>query len=317
MHARHVAYGLQLHASFAIPGMPSASAGELPRLALELIAPAQLADAWSGPDGSPAWSGRLGDGHELRIERGAAGDILFTYGRRARFRLDPTRQRLVCAPAVMGLHWQQVLVGRVLPNVALMRGYEALHASAIDSPGGVVAIAAPSGAGKTTLALELLRRGWRLFADDVLTLGASTEPGHVCGYPGTPHMNVAGELPLDLDPEEIGPTLGTLAGERWIAARAHASEARPVRMVCLLERGPGLPLALRALPPNPLPLAPYMIGLADDSAREGARFARYADLMGDATLVRLTAAEDSAPGELADLIEQALADRPTLAGVGR
>ncbi|MFI5003840.1 MAG: hypothetical protein ACHQE6_02380 [Solirubrobacterales bacterium] len=305
---RHAAYGLDLHASFPLLGMQAGGRDDLPALTLELLAPAELEDAWSGPDGPPEWTGRLGDGCSLTIERGARGDVLFTYGDRARFRLDAPHERLDCAPLRTGLHWQQALLGRVLPNVAIMRGYEALHASAVDSPEGVVAIAAPSGMGKTTLALELLGRGWPLFADDVLTLGDA--PEGVRAHPGSPHMNVADGPTAAIDPEQLGDTLGRLAGERWMAVHRTAGEPRPVRLVCLLERGPDLSLESQILPSNPLPLAPYMLGLAGDAERERGRFARYADLMSTASLMRLTCDTNDRPADLADLIEQTLTRRP-------
>ncbi len=311
MRMRHVAYGLDLHPSFPLVGMRAGGQDGLPSLALELLTPAELEDAWSGPDGPPEWTGRLGDGCSLTIERGAHGDVLFTYGDRARFRLDASHERLDCAPLHTGLHWQQALLGRVLPNVAIMRGYEALHASAVDSPEGVVAVAAPSGMGKTTLALELLGRGWPLFADDVLTLGDGPEGAQA--HPGSPHMNVADGLTAAIDPEQLGATLGRLAGERWIAVHRTADEPRPVRLVCLLERGPDLHLESWILPSNPLPLAPYMLGLAGDAERERRRFARYADLMSTASLMRLTCDTNDRPADLADLIEQALTRRPVLA----
>jgi hypothetical protein len=315
MHARHVAYGLDLHTSFPLLGMRAGCGDGLPSLTLELLAPAELESAWSGQESPPEWTGRLGDGCSLTIERGVCGDVLFTYGDRARdrarFRLDPAQERLECAPLRTGLHWQQVLLGRVLPNVALLRGYEALHASAVDSPEGVVAVAGPSGIGKTTLALELVGRGWPLFADDVLTLGDG--PEGVLGHPGSPHMNVAEPPHGTIVPELLGVTLGRLAGERWIAVHASAERPRPVRMICLLERGPGRTLESRIVPSNPLPLAPYMLGLADGTGRARRRFARYADLMGTATLTQLTCGSAERPATVADLIEQALADTRALA----
>jgi hypothetical protein len=328
MPITHAAYGLGLRCSFALPGMPAATADGLPSLSLELVTPAELQSAWSGPaGGQPEWTGRLGDGCELTIERGVRDDVLFSYADRARFRLDASRERLDCAPLRSGLHWQQALLGRILPNVAIMRGYEALHAAAVDSPQGVVAVAAPSGMGKTTLALELLGRGWPLFADDVLTFGDG--PDGALAHPGTPHMNVAAGVAAGLVlapaqpgvtsaedgvvPAQIGATLGILAGEHWIAVTETAREARPVRMVCLLERRSGLHLEGRVLPAGPLPLAPYMLGLVGDAERERRRFARYADLMGGAELMRLTCGPTDRPADLADLVEQTLAERPALA----
>lgn len=323
MTNHYMAFGLKLRASFSLPGMVAGETGgeELPSLELELATPEELQQAWSGADGPPEWRGRLGDGLDLAIERGADGDLLFSYGEeapseddRARFRLHQGMRRLDCAPAEPGLDWQRALITKVLPAISVMRGYEALHAAAVDSPEGVVAIMAPSGAGKSTLAVELLRRGRPLFADDVLVL-EQTE-GAVRAHPGSPHMNLAENLPGAVDPQSLGSTLGMLAGERWITTHTTATTPRPVRILCLLERGPSLPLGAHTLPANPLPLAPYMLGLSTDAERQQSRFGLYADLMESATLVRLTAGLDHRPEQLADLLQQALAHRPELVAGG-
>jgi len=312
----YVAHGLRLTSSFPLPGMPPATqAGNgLPSLTLALRDPHELERLWSGAGGPPEWRGRQGDGRDLTIERGSVGDQLFTYGDRAHFRLDPGMRRLDCAPRDQGLDWQRVLIGKVIPSIAVMRGYEALHAAAVDSPGGVVAIMAPSGSGKSTLALELLRRGWPLFADDALTL--SQAGGEVRAHPGTPHMNVAQSPPEGIDPCALGSTIGVIADELWLAAHVSAMQARPVRMLCLLARRADLALELQALPANPLLLAPYMLGLSSDPERRRSRFLLYANLIASATLARLSAGLEHSPGQLADLVEQALAREPELVAGG-
>ncbi len=321
MKMPYLAYGLRLSSTFPLPGMRAAEphAGEeLPSLALGELGPAELERAWNGADAEREWSGRQGDGRELTIERSANGERLFSYGELARFLLDASLSRLDCAPLEPGLDWQRVLLGKVIPAIGVMRGYEALHAAAVDSPEGVVAIMAPSGAGKSTLALELLRRGWPLFADDVLTL--SGDGATVRAHPGTPHMNLALEPPEGSEPRDLGETLATLAGERWLAAASHSTggHTRPVRMLCLLERGPRLELALESLPANPLVLAPYTLGLSSDAQRLRSRFELYGDLIGSAALVRLSAGADDRPAALGDLIEGALAHQPErLAGAPR
>ncbi len=321
MTTRYVAFGLELRASFQLPGMMPDEAHELPSLRLELTTPRELESAWSGADGPPEWRGRLGDGLDLVIERGAAGDLLFSYGDhpdsrgvRARFLLDAGKQRLDCAPTQPDLDWQRALIGKVLSSISVMRGYEALHAATVDSPEGAVAIMAPSGSGKSTLAIELLRRGWPLFADDVLTLDRGDDA--VRAHPGTPHMNLAKSLSSDIDPQTLGTTLGILAGERWLAAHTTTKHPRPVRMLCLLERGPSLPLEIHTLPCNPLRLAPYMLGLSTDAERYRSRFDLYADLMESAMLARLTAGFEHRPEQLADLVEQALVREPELVAGG-
>jgi hypothetical protein len=64
----------------------------------------------------------------------------------------------------------------VLPFAFQTRGYESLHASAVRTPGGVVALCAVKESGKSTLAFALARRGYPLWADDavVVEVGAAT-----------------------------------------------------------------------------------------------------------------------------------------------
>lgn len=312
MQTRYVAYGLDLRSSFPLPGMTAATSHGLPSLALELTTPRELTAAWSGASGPPAWRGKLSDGSWLTAERGSAGDLLFAYGDRARFRLDAAQELLECAPSDERLDWQRALIGKVLCSVSVMRGYEALHAAAVDSPRGVLAFAGPSGAGKSTLAREFARRGWPLFADDVLTL--SSGPSGVHAHPATPHMTLAEDSADTLDADEFSATLATLAGERWMVADRASRDPAPVRMLCLLNRGRGSRLDARVLPANPLLLAPHMLGFRGDGERQRRRFHLYADLLGSATLVELSGDLEDPPRDLADVVERVLGYRPALAG---
>jgi len=298
-------FGLALRSSFPLPGMVPAGGDGLPLLALDLVTPAELQAAWSGALASSPWRGRLGDGQDFTIEWGVDGDLLFAYGKRGFFRLDASRARLECAPRdPLALDWQRVLLSRVLPNVSIANGREALHASAVETPIGVVAVAAPSGMGKSTLASELVQRGWPLFSDDVLVLDPRTEA--VVAHPGSPHMNLASESAGAARPEELGTVLGTLAGERWTAVRGASREPRPVAAVVLLERTTGLSLEAEVLSPSPLVLTPYMLGLPDDFGKSATRFALYSDLAESAVLLRLTADQTDRPADLAETLERAL-----------
>ncbi len=316
MDTHYAAYGLHLRCSSQLVGMEAVDRVDhaLPSLELTMREPGELDALWSGGNGPPQWRGRLGDGLDLTIETGAAGEVLFSYGERARFRLHDEMRQLDCAPAHEGLDWQRALIGKVLPAISVMVGYEALHGAVVDSPAGVVAIMAPSGAGKTTLAVELLSRGWPLFADDVLIL--EDTDGEVRAHPGTPHMNLAQALPGEIDHRDLGSTLGILAGERWLAARNTTSQPRPVRMLCLLQRSSDLAAEARTLTSSPLPLAPYMLGLSTDPSRQRSRFSLYADLMESTALVQLTADPERSPAQLADLLEDALTHSPEPAGSG-
>jgi hypothetical protein len=311
---RYVAYGLALECSFELAGMTPSRGTGLPSLKLEMLSPQALARAYSGSDDPPIWRGQLGDGGELTIESGRADDLLIVDGDRADFLLHPSRESLACAPRRPGLGWQRTLLSKVLSVVSIRRGYEALHASAVDSPHGAVAIAAPPGTGKTTLALELMRDGWPLLADDVLAL--SVTPSGPVAHPGTPHMNLAVGAGDDRDADDRGVTLATIGDERWIAAHAVTGEPRPLHAVCLLRRAAGLSLDARVLPANPLTLAPFMLGLLGDARRGRSRFELYADIAASVALIGLTCDLAAGPAQLAERLRRTLAARSGALAVG-
>jgi hypothetical protein len=297
------AFGLALRSSFQLPGMTAGEAeeGSLP-LDLNLVAPAALEEAWSGPRSASPWRGKLGDGEELAIAWGEAGDLLFDYSGGAKFLFEPGRRRLACAPLdPAALAWQRVLLSRVLPDLALAYGCEALHAAAVEMPFGVLAIAASSGTGKSSLVAELMRRGALLFADDVLVLGR--RDGKVVAHPGSPHANLAAESA----PERLGEVLAGFGAERWIGTRKASRKVNRVAVIALLEREGGLPLAASPLAASPLALAPHMLGLPDDEpGREASRFALYSDLVESAALLRLSGGDGDDPAALADVLEREL-----------
>jgi hypothetical protein len=302
------AFGLNLRGSLSLPGLPAAAPG-LPELQLQVAGRDELEAAWSGAATPGSWRGTLRDGAELTIRWGRDGDLLFGYGEEARYLLDPAGERLLCAPTEPGsLAWQRVLLSRVLPVVAIARGYEALHAAAVRTPAGVVAVVGASGAGKSTLAAELVRRGHGLLGDDVLVVGRDGDG--VAAFPGGAHLSLEPGAGAGIEVE----VLGELGGKLWAVAAAPASEPAAVAAVVLLERGEG-PVAVQELPPSPLTLAPFMLGLPDEEGRDGDRFALYADLVEAGRLLRLGGSTSAPAGESAEALERALG-APALAGAG-
>lgn len=329
MEACYIAHGLLLRSAFPLAGMTPllgehCEATALHELALERVPPTRLMAGWSGsrggPSAEPSWRGRLGDGRELTLEEGVDEDVLFAYGERsgsrpprACFHLDAAHRSLKCATFDDNLDeqlgWQRALLTKVLANVSLLLGYEALHASAVDCAQGAVAIVAPPGMGKTTLALELVRRGHRLLCDDVLTLGHDVRG--VRAHPATPHMNLSRRQGR-ATPRPLFTPLTSAGDELWGAVGAVAQRARSLRLVCLLrrretERAQTGPLPPGRLPPGPLPLAPYMLGLDDDAKRQRRRFALYAELATTAEIVPLSYDAEEGPAATAERIERMLA----------
>ena len=303
---------MKLRGSVSLPGLAAAAAPGLPELRIDLVAPAELEDAWSGGATPGSWRGTLRDGAELTIRWGRAGDLLFGYGEEARYLLDPTAARLLCAPAEpRSLAWQRVLLSRVLPVVAIARGHEALHAAAVETPVGVVAVVGPSGAGKSTLVAELVRRGHRLVSDDVLVFGRAAD--RLVAFPGGAHLSLERGSEADLEVE----VLGELGGKLWTLVAGAAREPAPIAAVVLLERGEG-PVEARELAASPLPLAPFMLGLPDEEGRDGDRFALYADLVEAGRLIRLGGSTSAPAWEFADALERAVgAFAMAAAGEGR
>jgi hypothetical protein len=81
------------------------------------------------------------------------------------------------------------LLGRVMALAAHADGRIALHASAVSIDGRAIAFLGPKHAGKSTLALALVRRGARLLTDDTLVLSVDSSEG-VVAMPGVQRMRL-------------------------------------------------------------------------------------------------------------------------------
>lgn len=89
----------------------------------------------------------------------------------------------LCLPGTTPAELELWHKGSVMGLAAWYNGLVALHVSAVQAGGGLVALAGDSGAGKSTLAAALGAHGYPLFADDTLILDRQGEafvamPGH-------------------------------------------------------------------------------------------------------------------------------------------
>lgn len=81
---------------------------------------------------------------------------------------------------------------RLYPLLLQQRGFQALHASAVEFPGaGVVAFTGRSGAGKSTLAFALARQGLTQIADDALVFAVADGDPAVVALPYRPQLRGA------------------------------------------------------------------------------------------------------------------------------
>src|SRR5262245_35930751 len=79
------------------------------------------------------------------------------------------------------------------PVVLQALGWQALHASAIVGPSGVIAFCGNSGSGKSTLAFALGNEGWSQVADDGVVLRVASNDVMVYPLPFAPRLRVASQ----------------------------------------------------------------------------------------------------------------------------
>jgi hypothetical protein len=320
------AFGLSLRFDVAPPGAwvaraPSGEAGirgaaSLPSLEIRSSVSAQaIEDSWSGLQ-EIGWAGVI-DGAPFVVERGIAGDHRFVHGAhpdetRAIHHLSPDASVLQCAPAdPADPSWWRVVLDSVLFTVALLHGYEALHAGAVATPDGVIAITAASGGGKSTLLSELFGRELALMADDVLVLEArgtdfSLSP---LTYPAPPLMTVPKtRLPIfgegNLGGSNYSGTpeiICSLDDEHWIAVPVYPEPLR-LKSLVLLDRQPGLQLSLEKIEDPLAPLMGSLMNFPHTPERQRTRFELASTLASNTTLWRLTADMDTPPDVLADVL---------------
>lgn len=259
---RGVAFGLALEADFHAWGV--------------------LEDDGAGPDRLPDWPARACSltlvcaealeaewPHEealvLRDLRDDSGRRLLTIEEHAQvgYRLDApgygrylvARQggRILCAPSDLPeWEWQSFVIGQALPLAAVLHGLEVVHGSAVALDDQVIGLVADSHGGKSSLAINLIRRGAALVADDVLALERTGE--RIVVHPGPTLVSVRHAEAAAIGPAAVE-RLGTVVGRDQHELRvAMEREPRPLDLAALyfIQRSEDEPDSpVRELEPNP------------------------------------------------------------------
>ncbi|HVO55199.1 MAG TPA: hypothetical protein VMT37_12385 [Solirubrobacterales bacterium] len=216
------AFGLAIASEASLPGLdrPGAVAGAR-RVAHRLVEPAAL-------------RARLGERTATRVLRQGQGAFRVECHEHAERRLllrtesfgdhliaDGGRTILSSVGRARPDLWQRFVLGQVLPVTASVQGLEVFHASAVAVAGGALALAGPSQAGKSSIALRLIARGEAsFFADDVLALDANALD--LVAYPGPGLIGVPADqlaaaedaLPGQIWSADASKALFAIAGER-------------------------------------------------------------------------------------------------------
>jgi hypothetical protein len=229
---RHRYAGLILAAGFPLPELPRATGRPFITLSM---GPRRRSDArhdwlhqWRQPQGSE-W---------MRVARRPGGYVV-QFPRLAEF--DVTARAIVCSPrvGVPARTVRHLLLDQVLPAILASRGRVVLHASAVAVNGRAIGFIGPAGAGKSTLAAALARRGAPTLTDDALVIDVRKR--QVMATPAYPGLRLWPESRALLG------AWGTVrrarvahynTKERWFGARLpFDARVRPLDALYVLARG--------------------------------------------------------------------------------
>lgn len=234
------AFGLELEGAFRAPGLLDGQAGNGPRrTAIELVPARVLDSAWPRSEAVRLGELRTTEGRvRLTIDEHPVLGYRLHSAPYGRFLVSRDGGLVRCAPRRSAAwRWQSFLVGQLLPAAAVLHGLEILHASAVIIAGRAVALTGHSRAGKSSVAINLLRRGTPFLADDVVALEPAGD--HVLTHPGPALTSVRHSEAETIGPQELGKlgaTVGRDEHEVRLAIRRSPAPA-PLGVLYAIDRG--------------------------------------------------------------------------------
>lgn len=188
-------FGLHLHANQSIPGLESvASSSSSPDVTICLGEQPRAASGGSGRGDKPAFTS------SIRSQSGEPVLRIWHVGNSSLLRLeyiDGTKFWLDRTGREVWATWPDTssredtatyLLGPVLGFLLRLRGVTCLHASAVALGGAAVAFVGAEGAGKSTTAAALARRGHAAISDDIVAL--DEREGSFFVYPAYPYLSL-------------------------------------------------------------------------------------------------------------------------------
>jgi hypothetical protein len=197
-----------------------------------------LAAEWNGGRATTLLERRTPDGHlGMRVEGGDELGYRVDAPGLGQFVVSPDGTEIRSSVAEGPIwRWHRPLFGQALPLAATLHGLELFHASAVAIDGGVFGFVGVSGAGKTSLAIQLVAQGAQLVTDDVLSLEPREDA--VWAHPGARMSNVAPEQLESLadGAEQLGRVVGS--SEKVHIELTNLPEAPlPLRALYYVQRG--------------------------------------------------------------------------------
>lgn len=170
-HRRLTAFGLSIESDRDLPGALSDRREGAPDLRIATLPP--RAPTESAP-----------------VYRWASGTLTFAAPGVGRYACRRDSIHIAAEPGADAEMVTALLIATALPAVCWLRGGTMLHAAGVVAPSGgrALAIAGPSGVGKSTLTAQLLDDGGRLLADDSICVRHDGDGIQATGLPGGYHI---------------------------------------------------------------------------------------------------------------------------------
>lgn len=124
-------------------------------------------------------------------------EIIYSVKKVGIFRVRQAREVIItCLPDVDERVISLYIAGTIMAFLSYQRGLIALHASAVEVNGSVVAFVGESGAGKSSTAAAISARGHVVITDDVLPVKQDSNSASV--YPAFPQLKLSPEVAATL-----------------------------------------------------------------------------------------------------------------------
>jgi hypothetical protein len=133
------------------------------------------------------------------------------------------------------------LLSNAMAILLIQRGQILLHASAIRQQDGLVVFVGESGAGKSSMLAELIRRGYEPFSDDVIVLEENPASGEVIALPSYPMIKLWKETMETIGTDMIGKGYQLRKGVEKFGHFFHdqySVDPRPIHLIIVLEKDP-------------------------------------------------------------------------------
>jgi hypothetical protein len=171
------AYGLRIHAELVCPELPPhpQQTGN-PDVTIEILPPAM-----------PASEAPANGCYEVQ-----PGSFRLTVPGVAHYRVEEGRRIFIePLPDAQPEKIRLFLLGSAMGALLYQRGLFPLHGSAVATPWGAMIFVGTQGAGKSTLAAQFHRRGYRLLSDDVCAVAATPDGLQV--LPALAHFRICAD----------------------------------------------------------------------------------------------------------------------------